>query len=195
MGEVYNLLPKLTLNKLFITDLMKATPPCFAMGYVEVNGSISGFLAIRPGKPIPTDSTNQGFRFGHSVLGFNNAPVLQFIFDFYDHECYHALVNHNPLVQAVLSTMIKNKDYFFFAINTDQSVISFRSHLEEPDLAGLRTNQENFNKVTCLPEQYEKACQAFAKNPQPPGQILEWVCRDDLDYLDLTHHRLELDPS
>jgi hypothetical protein len=196
MGEVHVLLPKLTLNRLFVGDLMAAKAPCFALGYVEERQSISGFLALRPDKAIPSASTDQGFRFGHCVLGLGGSPVLQFIFEFYDHARYHALVNPgNPIVQAVLSSMIETEDYFFFAINPDQTVTAFRSHLESSDLGGLRTNMEHFRRVTCMPAQYEKVCEAFAKNPQPPGQILEWVCRDNLDYLDLTRQRLELNPK
>jgi hypothetical protein len=28
----------------------------------------------------------------------------------------------------------------------------------------------------------------------PPARVLEWICRDNLDYLDLTEYRLELNP-
>ena len=196
MSNVHVLLPTLTLNRLFVTDLMAAETPCFALGYVEERQSISGFLALRPDETIPSVSTDQGFRFGHSVLGLGGSPVLQFVFEFYDHARYHALVNPgNPIVQAVLSTMVETEDYFFFAINPDQTVTAFRSYLESPDLVGLRTNLEHFRRVTCMPAQYEKACRAFAKDPQPPGRILDWVCRDNFEYLDLTRHRLDLNPK
>lgn len=188
-------LPTLTLNRLFVGDLMAAKAPSFALGYVEEGLSVSGFLALRPDGAIPSASTDQGLRFGHCVLGLEGSPVLQFTFEFYDHVRYHALVNPgNPIVQAVLSTMVETEDYFFFAINPDQQVTAFRSHLESSDLAGLRTNLERFRRVTCMPAQYEKVCRTFARNPQPPGQILDWVCRDNPDYLDLTRHRLMLNP-
>jgi hypothetical protein len=29
----------------------------------------------------------------------------------------------------------------------------------------------------------------------PLGQVLDWVCRNNLSYLDLTHNRLEMDPD
>jgi len=195
MGGDHVVLPKLTLNRLFVDDLMAAKTPCFALGYVEARQSISGFLALRPDRTIPSASTDQGFCFGHCVLGLGGSPVLQFTFEFYNHARYHALVNPgNPIVQAVLSTMIETEDYFFFAINPDQTVTAFRSHLESSDLVGLRTNLERFGRVTCMPAQYEKVCEAFAKNPQPPGRIMEWVCRGNPDYLDLTQHRVELNP-
>ena len=96
MGNVHTFLPRLTLNELFVQDLMAANPPCFALGYVEERGSISGFLALRPGKPIPSSSTQQGFCFGHSVLGLDNNPVLHFAFEFYGYATYHGLVNPEP---------------------------------------------------------------------------------------------------
>jgi hypothetical protein len=35
----------------------------------------------------------------------------------------------------------------------------------------------------------------FRRRPDPPGQVLNWVCRDNLSYLDLTQNRLEMDPD
>jgi hypothetical protein len=195
MGNIHLFLPKLTLNKLFVRDLMAADPPCFAMGYVEERGSISGFLAMRPDENIPQDSTQQGFCFGHSMLGIGNSQILHFAFEFYGHATYNSLVNpENPIVQSVLTTMIQTKDYFFFAINPDQTVTAFRSKLEHSDLAGIETNQKRFKKADCTTEQYEKAFNAFSKNPDPPGQVMKWVCRDNPDYLNLSEHRLELNP-
>jgi len=128
-------LPILTLNELFVRDLMSAIPPCFALGYVEERGTVSGFLALRPEKSIPSTSTQQGFRFGHSVLGLNECPVFHFAFEFYGHAIYHSLVNPgNSIAKRVLSTMIETEDYFFFAINPDQTVTAFRSHLEYENL-------------------------------------------------------------
>ncbi len=195
MGSIHKLLPKLILNELFVRDLMAATPPSFALGYVEERGSISGFLALRPEVTIPSTSTRQGFRFGHSVLGLGRSPILHFAFEFYGHATYNSLVNPgNPIVQSVLSTMIDTEDYFFFAINPDQTVTAFRSKLEHADLAGLKTNQKHFKEASCTTEQYESAFNAFSKKPDPPGIVMTWVCRDNPEYLDLTEHRLELNP-
>ncbi len=195
MSNVHTLLPTLTLNALLVRDLMLAKPPCFALGYVEERGSVSGFLALRSTQAIPSASTQQGFRFGHSVLGLNGAPVLHFAFEFYGHATYHGLVSPGHyIVRRVLATMIETEDYFFFAINPDQTVTAFRSHLEYVDLAGLKTNHERFKQASCTPEEYEKVYKVFAKNPDPPGQLMEWVCRNNPDYLDLTAYRLALDP-
>jgi len=195
MNNVRTLLPKLTLNELFVRDFMAADAPCFSIGYVEERGSISGFLALRPQLPIPQSSTQQGFRFGHSVVGTEGNPVLHFAIEFYGHAVYNGLVNPgNPMVRSVLATMLETEDYYFFAINADQTMTAFRSQLEHPDLAGLRTNQMNFEGARCSEERYEQVCRLFEQKPDPPGQLLEWVYRDNPDYLDLTEYRLELNP-
>ncbi len=195
MGDVHTFLPRLTLNELLIRDLMEANAPCFALGYVEERGEISGFIALRPDEPIPSSSSQKGFRFGHSVLGSEDNPILQFVFEFYGHATYHGLVSPgNPIVQSVLSTMIETEDYFFFAINPDQTVTAFRSQLECSDLAGLKTNRDQFKNASCSPEQYERFYNTFVKNPDPPGHVMEWVCQNNWDYLDLKQYRLELNP-
>lgn len=105
------------------------------------------------------------------------------------------MIPSNPIVQAVISRMLETEDYFFFAINPDQSVTAFRSHLEAADLAGLRTNRDRFKEAHASSEDYERAVNAFTKRPDPPGQVMEWVCRHNWEYLNLTEHRLDLTPS
>lgn len=196
MSNVYTLLPTLTLNALFVHDLLAAKPPCFALGYAEERGAISSFLALRPEQAIPSALTQKGFRFGHSVLGLNGAPVLHFVFEFYGHATYHGLVSPgHSIVRRVLATLIETGDYFCFAINPDQTVTAFRARLAQADLAELKTNHERFKQASCAPTQYDAACRAFSKRPDPPGQLMDWVCRDNPDYLDLTAHRLALDPT
>jgi hypothetical protein len=43
--------------------------------------------------------------------------------------------------------------------------------------------------------QYRDALARFLVNPDPPGTLLNGVCRDDERYLDLTTDRLEMVPS
>ena len=175
---------------------MEESPACFALGYVEENGSVSGFFALRPKQPIPSFVTQQGCCFGHSVIGSIGSPVLHFAFKFYGYETYNGLVMpNNPIVQSVIATMIKTKDYFFFAINSDCSVTSFRSHLESDNLSGLKTNYERFQEATCDLEEYKRVYQAYSAKPSPPGQVMRWVCRNNPDYLSLQEqHRLEMNP-
>ena len=195
MGEVHNYLPRLIVNQLLIHDLMAAQAPCFALGYVEDRKEKCGFIAVRPEIPIPSQVTQQGMNFGHSVLGTSQYKVLHFGFEFYGHATYHGLVPAgNPIIQAVIETMLDTQDYFFFAINPDQTVTAFRSQFEAQDLAGLRTNQEQFGEDSCSLEQYESAVKTFTKNPDPPGTVMNWVCRNNWDYLDLKKYPLDLNP-
>jgi len=79
--------------------------------------------------------------FVHSVLGTSQYKVLHFGVEFYGHTTYHGLIPAgNPIIQAVIATMLDTQNHFFFAINPDQTVTAFRSQFEIHDLAGLRTN-------------------------------------------------------
>ena len=194
MGEVFNYLPRLTVNELLIRDLMSAQSPCFALGYVEDRKEKRGFIAVRPEEPIPYQVTRKGMNFGHSILGTSKYKVLHFAFEFYGHATYHGLVPAgNPIVQAVISTMLETQDYFFFAINPDQTLTIFRSQLEYHDLAGLRTNRKQLGEEYCSEEHYERAVSAFTEKPNPPGKVMTWTCRNNWDYLDLKKYPLALE--
>ncbi len=135
MSNVHTFLPKLTLNELFIRDFMAADAPCFAMGYVEERKSISGFLALRPEQPIPKSVTQQGFNFGHSVVGTEDNPVLHFAFEFYGHAVYHALVNPgNAIVCAVLATMLDIPKVILVHIKTNTLKIFMMGNIYHNDL-------------------------------------------------------------
>jgi len=86
-------------------------------------------------------------------------------------------------------------DYFFFAISPNQSVTAFRSEIGQKNLAGLSTNLRQIQGSTTTDAQYQRALAQFRRRPDPPGQVLNWVCRDNLSYLDLTENRLEMDPD
>jgi hypothetical protein len=179
MTNTHALLPKLTVNRSFIEELMNASPPCFALGYVEDRGTITGFIAMRPDETIPSHSTQQGFNFGHSVMGSEEKPCLHFAFNFYGHMTYSGLVQPcNIIAQSVIETMLETKDYFFFAINPDQSVTAFRSQLEDANLSGLKTNMEKFKDINYTEKEYETLVDRFSKNPDPKGKAMKWVCRD-----------------
>lgn len=100
MSHVHPLLPRLTVNRQFMSDLIAAETPCFALGLVEERKRQRGFLALRPDREIPPDVSNGGFRFGHSLLGNADFEVVNVAFDFYGFETYNVLVNsNNVLVQ------------------------------------------------------------------------------------------------
>jgi len=98
------------------------------------------------------------------------------------------LVNpNNRLVKKVLTRMVESGDYFFFAISPNQSVTAFRSEIGQKNLAGLSTNLRQIQGSTTTDAQYQRALAQFRRRPDPPGQVLNWVCRDNLSYLDLTY--------
>ena len=120
MSKVYPCLPRLTVNRRFITEFISADTPCFALGMVEVRKRRCGFLAIRPDEVIPAEIMQTGFRFGHSLFGNAAFLVVHFAFEFYGFQTYNVLVNpNNPLVLTVLTTMVESADYFMFALNSN----------------------------------------------------------------------------
>lgn len=199
MSNVYPLLPRLTVNGAFMDEFLAATAPCFALGLVEERQRTCGFLAIRPNETLPPNVTAAGFRFGHSLLGTSHYLIVHFAFEFYGFARYNVLVKPNhPLVHTVLTTMVESGDYFFFAIGAQGSATAFNAeigHGRHTDMAGLPRNLSRILRAETTDQQYQEALAQFRANPKPPGILLNWVCRDDIRYLDLTTDRLEMLPS
>ena len=196
MSNVHRLLPRLRVNGRFIQDFIAAEPPCFALGLVEERKQRCGFLALRPDEAIPPTVCAAGFNFGHSLLGNAAFEVIHFAFEFYGFETYNVLANpNNPMVQTVLSTMIESGDYFFFAISANGNATAFRSEIGQANLAGLKAHLPRVQNSTTTDAQYRQSLSQFAKSPLPAGRLLNWVCRDDVDYLDLTRECLDLSPA
>jgi hypothetical protein len=125
------------------------------------------------------------------------AVVVQFVFEFYGWETYHAMLamlnpNH-PVTRAVLPTMVDSGDYFFFALDSENSTTAFRSELGAGNRQQLRDYLPRLQHLSTTHVQYEKAVASFERNPEPPGPLLQWVCRNS-EYLDLTEDRWELTP-
>lgn len=140
MSKVCPFRPRLTVNRQFMSDFLAAQPPCFALGLVEERDQQTGFLALRPERDIPSRITKAGIRFGHSLLGTAAFEVVHFAFEFYGFATYNVLVNpSNPLVRTVLTTMVENGDYFFFAVSQGAAT-AFRSEIGQENLAGLTMN-------------------------------------------------------
>lgn len=189
-------LPPLILNRLLVQDLMQSDAPCFALGYVSDGQSLTGFIGMRPASPIPPAVTQPGFRLGHSIRGNDQEYVLHFAFEFYDHAVYSGLVNpDNVLINSVLAKMLETQDYFFLAINPDNTVTAFRSQWENDDLIGLKANLAHYSDHYCTPAYYEKAYRSYTQNPEPAGHVMAWACRDNPDYLNLAEaFQLVLNP-
>ena len=199
MSNVYPLLPRLTVKGAFMDEFLAATAPCFALGLVEERQRTCGFLAIRPNETIPANVTAAGFRFGHSLLGTSHYLVVHFAFEFYGFARYNVLVKpNNPTVHTVLTMMVESGDYFFFAIDAHGSATAFNAeigHGRHTDMAGLQRNLPRILRAETTDIQYQEALARFRANPKPPGILLNWVCRDDIRYLDLRTDRLEMVPS
>jgi hypothetical protein len=195
MSHAPSSLPALTVNRSFMHAFLAADPPCFALGLVEEHKRQHGFLALRPDEAIPAAVADRGFNFGHSLLGTAAFEVIQFAFEFYGFQTYNVLVNpHNPTVQTVVANMIESGDFFFFALNPDDHVFAFRTEIGQETLAGLKANLPRIQRSTTTDRQYRQALAQFSANPTPAGSLLTWVCREPIDYLDLTTDRMALTP-
>lgn len=195
MGNVHRLLTALAINRQFIRDFIDADAPCFALGMLEERKQVCGFLALRPNVAIPQAVMDRGFRFGHSLMGNADFEVVHFAFEFYGFGNYNVLVNPNsPLVRTVLNAMVDSGTYFFLVIGPDQSVSTFRSEPGAQDLVGLGDNIQRINQSSTTDAQYRKAVAQYKLHPDPPGQLLTWVCRHSWKGLDTTRDRLEMRP-
>ncbi|MDH3710407.1 MAG: hypothetical protein OER04_10990 [Cyclobacteriaceae bacterium] len=195
---IHTSLPILTVNRGFIEEFISAEPSCFALGLVEEGRRTSGFLALRPNEVIPSDVLGKGFRLGHGLLGTSKFEVVQFSFEFYGFGIYNVLINPKSfLVKTILALMVETKDYFFFALDGNQSVTAFRSDIGEKNLVGLKTNLPKIQNSTTTDTQYRKALLSFERNPEPAGVLLNWVCQSNTEYLDLSknENRLEMKPT
>lgn len=196
MSEVYPLLATLSVNHQFMSDFLSAETPCFALGMVEEGKRRCAFLALRPNEVIPPEISEAGFLFDHGLLGNADFEVVHFAFHSYGFKTYNVLVNpNNPLVQTVLTTMVESGAYFFFALSSEGRVTAFRSEFGEAHLAGLKTNLPRIRRSAATEAQYRREVSHFEKNPDPPGVLLNWVCRNYLKYVDVSKDWLDLIPS
>ncbi|MCH8291388.1 hypothetical protein IH992_09835 [Candidatus Poribacteria bacterium] len=188
-------LPTLTVNRSFIAEFIDADAPCVAMGMIQENDQQYGLLALRPSEPIPAEVTARGFSFGHSMFGSDRFEVIHFAFHFVGYQTYNVLVNpNNRIVQKVVAHMIDSGDYFFLILNPDNGVTTFRSEVGRDNLSELKSRRRRIQLSTTSLVQYEQGVSAFVQNPDNAGIVVNWVCRDNVEYLDLSNETLELNP-
>lgn len=197
MSPVSPRLPSLTVNRAFLEAFISADAPCCALGMVEVEHRQTGFLALRPGITIPREISDVGFRFGHALYGTSTFEVIHFGFEFYGFETYHVLLNpNNEIVQTVLQTMLESGEYFFFALDAQSgSAAAFRSDLGQHLMSNLAADWDRIQMSATTDSQYRQAISRFAKNSESQGILVDWVCRDDISYLDLTQNKMSLTPG
>lgn len=190
------MLPKLALNAKFIQSFINAETPCCAMGIIEERNKKYGLLALRLNEEIPNEVTAKGFNFGHSLLGTGSYEVLHFGFEFYGYETYNVIINpNNHIAQKVLDMMIENESYFILVLNPDNNVIVFKSEISETDLIGFKTNITRIKNSRTTSDEYLKAVLDFDENPEPEGELINWACHNNIEFLDLDKERIELNPS
>lgn len=195
MSNVYQLLPKLTLNRRFVQDFLGATEPCGALGVIEECKQVWPLLALRPGVALPNGATEHGFEFGHSVLGGEGYEVVHFAFEFRGFATYNMLVNPStPVAREVIRSLVERRSYFVLAIDPDQHVTAFKANVDGVSLSGLVDHLPRILRSTTTSAKYDQVLAAFSRRPQPPGPMLDWVCRGNLSYLDLVEDRLDLSP-
>src|SRR5713101_4726427 len=188
--------PVLVVNRLFMQEFLAAEPPCLALGMVKERQRLCGMLALRMDEEIPAAIADGGFEFGHALFGNATFVVLHLVFAFPGFQTYNVLINpNNPLVQAVLRTMLDDGDYFFFALNPQGHVTAFRADIGSEGLAVLRANRARLQSSTTTAGQYEQALRSFAAHPDPAGLLLHWVCRETVAAVDLTTNRMTLTPA
>ncbi|MBF0300796.1 MAG: hypothetical protein HQK51_18955 [Oligoflexia bacterium] len=194
---MHTLLPRLTINRQFIEDFISTdNVPCFAMGVVEERKSLRAFLAIRTIKTIPSEVSYGGFNFGHSLLGNSKFEVVHFAFEFYNFQTFNVLVNpNNHIAQTVLSMMIENREYFFFALSSSGEATAFKTEIHQSILSVIESNLDRIKNSKTTADQYAQTRSSFIKNPQPAGTMLNWVCRDNIKYLDLVEDTIILNPA
>ncbi|MGH8159223.1 MAG: hypothetical protein ACREPQ_13970 [Rhodanobacter sp.] len=196
MSNVRQLLPRLTLNRDFIDEFMAQPQVCCALGVIEERQRVLPLVAIRPRCSLPLAVTEHGFTFGHSVLGTSAYEVVHFSFTFRNVGNFNVLLSpSDPIVRDVIARMVGLGSFFVLAIDPSHAVTAFLADVGEVNLAGLIDHQPRLANSSTTEAQYDHAVAQFRSRPVPPGEMLEWVCRGDLGYLDLSGRRLELTPA
>ena len=151
------MLPVLTVNHSFMHKFMDAETPCGALGLVEENERQSGFVALHLDADVPFDVTARGFRLGHSLLGNTTFEVIHLAFVFYGFRTWNLLINpNNPLVQAVLTHMLEDEDYFFFALSSSGQATAFRSEMGQDVLFYVKAHLPRVRHSTTVADNHDR---------------------------------------
>lgn len=177
--------PPLTVNRGFMSALLDEDAPCLAPGIAVTEGSRCALIALRLDEPIPRSISGAKFEFGHALVGTKTSAVVHFAFSFSGFLTFHALLNpNNSIVQAVLAIMVDTGNYMFLAWYSDHAALAFLAPMDRESLSGLKANLPRLCKSRTTEAQYRSAFIHFEKDPQPPGVMLSWVCRDEMSALE-----------
>ena len=193
MTKLSPLVHKFTLNGEFVEDFLAQKPLSFALGMLKYRKRRFAVLALRTLTSVPADIAASGFKLGHSLLAEADCEVIQFAFDFAAFGAYDVLLNpQDPSVRAVVGSMLKQGLYFILTMDPADAVTVFREGFNQQDLIALKSNMRRIRRSSTTEMQYAKVLSQFRLRPDPPGSILDWVCRDNPAYLDPTQFPLEL---
>lgn len=187
---------KFVVNLDFMAEFQKSAAPCFALGIVEIDDHPTPVLAIKTKQPLPADVLSGEFEFGHALHGTTDTMLLQFTFQFYGHSGYQTLLNPaNPMVQSVISTLVTSGQSVVLISTPGKPNSLFRAGVDHENLAGMREVLAAMPSVTTTDGRYERQVRVFKRNEASSGTMLKWVCRDNLDYLDVQKNPYMMDPT
>lgn len=185
--------PQLTTNSRLMRDFIALTTPRCALGLLEENGAIGAFFAVCPTQTIRARDARVTFSHGHAIWGWPGREVLQFGFTFFEHFTLNVLVNPaNVAVQRALTVMLARRHYFVIAIRPEHRPTVFRADLTRDSFERLTAFGRRAHCSAATETEYQDIVKQFRKKPTPQGEVLEWVCRDDVEYLDLAHNRIDM---
>ncbi len=182
----------LVLNEKFMHEFTAAEPPCFGMGYLEINGEVNGFFALRPVQSInPADCYDT--RFDHSQIQKAHNTISALTFEFgASEDSYDVLLNpESPVIHAVLETMIRTQRSVMLLFNGN-AIASSHMKLAGNNLNVIKKILEAQQGITCSEETYDEIHQILSGDRGVHNILMQWVCRNDMTYLDLSTHRYPL---
>ena len=193
MSNITKLPVPLTFNKRFLRAFIDAEAPCAALGLVEEAGQTRGFVAARTNESLPDHTAQAGFDFGSELLGTDRYQLIHFILHFQGFQTYDILLNpNNPLVRTVVEVMRETEQYFFFMFNEGE-LVAFQESMGQQNLDWFSSYGNVVHTATTTPEEYERGLQGITKSDRfLHGKLLDWVCRNDVSFLDLQEDRLEV---
>lgn len=183
--------PPLTLNERFIYAFADEDGPCAALGLVESLGQELGFMAVKLTDPLPPQVANSGFDFGFEVLGNERYQLLHFVLNVKGIDPYDIIVNpNNPVVRKVMETMRETRQYFFLFVE-EGSLAAFHNDMGPDNVEWFRNYGDVIYTATTSDADYSTSLQRIkTKEGMLHGRLLDWVCRDDMEAINLETNRL-----
>ena len=183
----------LTFNELFLHSFVNEEPPCAALGLVEEAAQTRGFVAIQINESVPTRTAQSGFDFGYELLGNDRCQLIHFILKFEGFGTYDILLNpNNPLVRRVVDVMRETAQYFFFVFE-EGGVTAFQQTMGQEGLDWFNEYGNVVHTATTTPQEYERGLQRSTEDDSfLYGEPLDWVCRENTEFLDLRANRFEV---